>query len=134
MPRRKANSDDLRTIVFRPAGVKSRSSSHTSCRLEWLRSFDSHIQIGGFRLLRELEREFNQEPTSRREAQGGGMTTNLNPEDCKKAAALVGKRVRFAHMPDANENYFVVIRAIGGMVELEGWTGYFGITGFIVQP
>jgi hypothetical protein len=49
------------------------------------------------------------------------------------AEALVGQRVRFAHMPDAEENYFAVISAHDGMVELEGWSGYFGIGGFITK-
>lgn len=58
----------------------------------------------------------------------------MNSEDRKAAAALVGKRVRFAHMPDTEENYFTVTMAHDGMVELEGWSGEFGITGFIVHP
>lgn len=55
-------------------------------------------------------------------------------EERRAAAALVGKRVRFAHMPEKEGNYFLVVVAHDGMVELEGWVGYFGLTGFIVHP
>ncbi|HZC23343.1 MAG TPA: hypothetical protein VE866_08390 [Candidatus Binatia bacterium] len=51
----------------------------------------------------------------------------------KAAAALVGKRVRFAHDSDRPENYFYVTLARNGMVELEGMAGEFAPQLFIVQ-
>jgi hypothetical protein len=50
------------------------------------------------------------------------------------AAALVGKRVRFAHTPDREEFYTVVTGARNGMVELDGWVGEFAPHLFAVHP
>ena len=55
-------------------------------------------------------------------------------EDRKAAAALVGKRVRFAHTPDSEEFYYLVKMAHDGMVELEDWTGNFAPHLFVVHP
>lgn len=49
------------------------------------------------------------------------------------ALALVGKRVRFAHQPDAPGHYQVVRRATAaGRVELDGWSGEFAAHLFVV--
>ena len=51
----------------------------------------------------------------------------------KAAGALVGRRVRFCHTPDVEENYYQVVCAFGGMVELEGWSGEFAPELFVVH-
>jgi hypothetical protein len=59
---------------------------------------------------------------------------HISDRDLKAAAALVGKRVRFAHLPDREDNYYLVITAHRAMVQLEGWTGEFAPHLFLVQP
>ena len=57
----------------------------------------------------------------------------VTKEQREAALALVGKLVRFGHRDDVPENYNLVLRAINGMVEIDGFSGEFAPHLFVEQ-
>jgi hypothetical protein len=61
------------------------------------------------------------------------MTTDIRAQR-QLAFTLLGKHVRFAHMPADVAGSLVLFVTDTGMVVLEGWTGEFAPSLFVVVP